>query len=135
MPWAPNVAWAGVFLFSTPETRNPTPGTLLLSSAPSTFFHVSCPRAAALGDASLEGEGRAFGVGRGRGGVAEEGAEVEEVLLRGGALGEVDLAPLANEVGRRHVAGASRGCGEARRFSPVVLVLVLVVVLDLRLSG
>ena len=62
-------------------------------------------------------------------GVAQQRAQVEEVLLRGGALGEADPAPLADEVGRRHVAGASRGCGEARRFSPVVLVL------DLRLSG
>jgi len=58
-------------------------------------------RAARLAGAFLEGVVGAVGVGGRRGGLAEDGAEVEEVLLGGAALGERAALPLGNE--RRQV--------------------------------
>lgn len=50
----------------------------------------------------------------GGGGLAEEAAEVEEVLVGGGALGEIDAGPLCDEgLGgdgeRVHASGDCRG--------------------------
>ena len=49
----------------------------------------------------------AFGVGLGWLGLAQQFAEVEKMLLIGGALGEIGSSPFVNESGRRH-AGAIR---------------------------
>lgn len=61
------------------------------------------------GGALLEGEGVADGVEFGGGFHAEEAAEVEEMLLAGGLLGEVGLGPLLDELGGLHVGGVYRG--------------------------
>jgi hypothetical protein len=54
----------------------------------------------------LEGKPFAFRVGGDRIGDAEQGAEVVEVRLRGGALLELDAAPLGDEVVRLHLTRA-----------------------------
>ncbi len=54
--------------------------------------------AASLGRAGFEGEGLAGGVFFGGGGVADEAAEVDEVLLAGGAFFEGGVAPFVDEV-------------------------------------
>ena len=85
-------------------------------------------RAVLLRSALLEGEEVAGGVDPGAiywialraWGVVEEIAEVEEVLLGGGALGELDPAPLVDELGDVHglttrpPAEALPGSGRAR---------------------
>jgi hypothetical protein len=53
--------------------------------------------AAGLGGAGLEAEALAGGIVLGRGGMPDEGAEVEEVLLGGGPLFELGLAPFGDE--------------------------------------
>ncbi len=58
--------------------------------------------AAVLGGAALEREPFALGIGVGRLGVVEQLAQVEEVLLRAGALREVRLLPLDEETGDVH---------------------------------
>jgi hypothetical protein len=60
--------------------------------------------AAVLRGAALEGEGLTRRISRRRFRVAEHFAEIEEMLLRGRALGERDFAPLGDEFGGRHVA-------------------------------
>ncbi len=58
--------------------------------------------AAALGGPFFEGKDLAGGVGFSRLGVADQFAEVEEMLLVGGALGEIGGSPFGDESGRRH---------------------------------
>ena len=73
--------------------------------------------AAALRGAPLEGEPLAVGVGLGGLGVAEQFAEVEEVLLGGGAFRQGDTGPLLDEfvnVHGRAEAGASLSWFAAR---------------------
>jgi hypothetical protein len=73
--------------------------------------HEACPSLAfaALGggaddlDGLLEGVLVAGGVGGGGGGVADEAAEVDEVLVRRGTLRQLDPGPLLDE--------ADDGCG------------------------
>ncbi len=69
------------------------------------------PALAAVGflDAALERVPRAFGVGGGRLGLAEQVAEVEEVLLAGAALGELRRLPLLDEFVRGHERGDNAG--------------------------
>jgi len=57
---------------------------------------------AMLGGTLLEAERLAGGVGRGGRGMVEDAAEVEKVLLRGGALLQLHLAPLGNELVDSH---------------------------------
>ena len=74
------------------------------------------PAVAAVGlvDAALEGVPGAVGVGLGRLGLAEQVAQVEEVLLAGGALGERHLLPLGDEFLRSH-PGERRRRGAAEK--------------------
>ncbi len=62
------------------------------------------PTVAALGflDAALEGVPLAVGIGGGRFRLVEQVAEVEEMLLAGAPLGEIDLLPLGDELLRSH---------------------------------
>ncbi|MBI2929680.1 MAG: hypothetical protein HYY24_28805 [Verrucomicrobia bacterium] len=63
--------------------------------------------AAVLGRASLKGEPLSFRIGRLRLGVADEFAEVEKMRLRGGALRQVNLAPLGNKICGGHGSEAN----------------------------
>ncbi|MGC4108307.1 MAG: hypothetical protein QM753_18455 [Thermomicrobiales bacterium] len=70
--------------------------------------------AAGLGGAALEGIEGAFGVGLGGGVDAEDVAEIEEVLLGGGAFLEGDADPFLLEFDGEHAACGprqGRGCG------------------------
>lgn len=65
--------------------------------------HVGPAVAAGLfGRAFFKGEGLAGGVRRGGFGMADEFAKIEEMLLGGGALGQVNLAPLGDKIRRSH---------------------------------
>src|ERR1035437_7648577 len=67
--------------------------------------------AALFGGAALEGEPLALRIGVLRLGVADQLAEIEEMRLRGGALREVNLAPL----GDKSFGGHARADGAAGR--------------------
>ena len=57
--------------------------------------------AVGLADAALEGVPGAVGIGLGRLGLAEQVAQIEKVLLVGGAFGEIGRLPLGDEFLRR----------------------------------
>jgi hypothetical protein len=65
--------------------------------------------AAGLGGALLEAIALAVGVGLRRGGLVEQTAQVEEVLLGGGALLEGGALPLGDELVRGHGGSPWRG--------------------------
>lgn len=60
-----------------------------------------------LVDALLEGEPLARWIGLGGFGVVEQFAQVEKVLLTGGAFGEIGLLPLGDELLRSYVESLS----------------------------
>ena len=72
--------------------------------------------ATVLGGAFLETERRAGWIGLGRRGMADEAAQVYEMLLGGGALLEVRLFPLGYELGHIH-GGDPLGLGREYRRS------------------
>jgi hypothetical protein len=78
-------------------------------------FMIGAVATAALAGALLEGEEVAPRVDLRRLRVVEQLAEVEEVLLRGGALGQLHPAPLGDEFGEVHGVGAAGGSYPAER--------------------
>ena len=90
---------------------------LCIPSRSGSRIQTSAQPLAAFGfmDAALERVPGAFRVGGGGLGLAEQVAEVEEVLLAGAALGERDGLPLLDEFVRSHPAKLRRrGAAEER---------------------
>jgi hypothetical protein len=78
---------------------------------------------AGLGDAAFEGVPGPVGIGRSRFGLAEQVAEVEEMLLGGRAFGEIGPLSYGDEFLREHARPMSQRATGRRVDGPVILLL------------